>query len=176
MAARGGPNKVFCASLADVFEDNEQLIPWRNDLWALIVATPNLEWQLLTKRPENVLRFSPDRIPRNVWMGTSIENEQYAFRADILRKVDAEIRFISYEPALGPLAHAIGLSEIHWLIYGGESGPNYRKEDKQWARDIERKCRESGTAFFHKQSAAWRTELGIELDGRVVREFPHIVE
>ena len=170
--ATPGANKVFCASLSDVFEDLEQLIPWRNDLWGLIAATPRLEWQLLTKRPENIKRFSPDKIPNNVWIGTSIENEEYVYRADILRSIDAKIRFISYEPALGPIAHKINLQGIHWMIYGGESGPNYRAEDKQWARDIEKKCRETNTAFFHKQSAAWRTEMGITLDGRTVREFP----
>lgn len=171
-ARNGGGNKVFCASLADVFEDNEEVIQWRNELWALIAATPNLQWQLLTKRPENIKPFSPDRIPRNVWIGTSIENEHYVFRADILREIDAKVRFISYEPAIGPIAHKINLRGIHWLIYGGESGPGHRQEDKQWARDVEEKCKETGTAFFHKQSAAFRTEMGIELDGRIIREFP----
>jgi len=172
IAANGGPNKVFCASLADIFEDNDQLIPWRNQLWVLIMQTPNLEWQLLTKRPENIKRFSPDILPQNVWLGTSIENEEYAFRADILRGIKAKIRFISYEPALGPLASTINLNGIHWVIYGGESGKNFRKEDKQWARDMRAKCIEHNVAFFHKQSAAWRTEMGIELDGETIRNFP----
>lgn len=164
--------RVFCASLADIFEDNEQLIAWRNDLWGLITQTPRLEWQLLTKRPENIQRFSPDHIPPNVWIGTSIESAEYVFRADILRKIQARIRFISYEPALGPLATAIDLTDIHWLIYGGESGPHFRPEDKQWARDIKAKCEREEVAFFHKQSSAYRTEVGQELDGEIIHQFP----
>jgi protein gp37 len=101
---------------------------------------------------------------------------QVAARADALREVPARIRFISYEPALGPLDD-LDLSGIHWVIYGGESGPGHRPEGepgdpKAWARAMSNKCRIAGLAFFHKQSAASRTEMGIELDGRIIREFP----
>jgi protein gp37 len=108
----------------------------------------------------------------NVWLGVSIENADYAHRADILRQIPAKVRFISYEPALGPLADSINLDGIHWVIYGGESGKGYRKEDKQWARDMRDKCKREGVAFFHKQSSGFRNETGIELDGEIIHEFP----
>src|SRR5690606_35247436 len=73
--------------------------------------------------------------------------------------------------ALGPL-NDLSLDRIDWVIYGGESGPGHRKEDKQWARDMRDKCAEAEVAFFHKQSAGYRTELGIELDGELIRQFP----
>ena len=94
-----------------------------------------------------------------------------AERADYLRDIPAVVRFISYEPALGSL-NRLDLTGIDWVIYGGESGSGYRLEDKQWAREMRDRCREQGVAFFHKQSAAWKTEQGIELDGEVIRQFP----
>ena len=171
-AKETGRNLVFCASLADIFEDNKQLIQWRYDLFKLIKQTPNLEWQILTKRPENINKLLPCELPSNVWLGTSIENEKVTYRAETLKTTIAKIKFISYEPALGPIAHAIYLKGIDWLIYGGESGNRYRPENKQWARDIMALCRKTGTAFFHKQSAGYKTELGIELDGKLIREYP----
>lgn len=173
--AEGVSLRTFCASLCDVFEGRPDTDEWLVDLWDLIRLTPSLDWQLLTKRPENIL----ERLPADwgegwghVWIGTSIEDERVAGRADILRTIPAKVRFISYEPAIGPLAHALNLDGIDWVIYGGESGPGYRAEDKQWARDMHKACSAAGVAFFHKQSAGYRTELGIELDGAIVREYP----
>jgi protein gp37 len=168
----GRTERVFTCSWSDWFIEDAD--PWRDEAWALIRDTPNLQYQILTKRPGNIL----DRLPSdwgdgypNVWLGVSIENADYAWRADMLRPVPAHVRFISYEPALGPLDD-LDLTGFHWLIYGGESGPGFRPEDKQWARTIRDKCREAGVAFFHKQSAAPRTEMGIELDGEIIREYP----
>ncbi len=173
--AAGESTRVFCASLCDVFEGRTDTDEYLRDLWDLIRATPALDWQLLTKRPENILA----RLPADwgdgwghVWLGTSIEDARVAHRAKTLSKVPARTRFISYEPAIGPLAHALDLQGIDWVIYGGESGPGHRAEDKQWARDVHALCGEQDAAFFHKQSAGYRTELGIELDGRLVREYP----
>lgn len=166
---------VFCASLADVFEDREDLIPWRDDLFSLIKKTGNLDWQLLTKRPENIERMIPDDwddFSSRIWIGTSVENERYAYRAPIVARIPASVHFISYEPALGPIDHAIDLTGIQWLIYGGESGPGYRPHDVDWARRIRAKCEAQGVAFFYKQSAARRTEMGIRLDGEIVRNYP----
>jgi protein gp37 len=161
--------------MCDIFEDHPTIQAETKKLWALIRRTPWLTWQLLTKRPERIAANLPkdwdDGWP-NVWLGVSIENAEYVWRADLLRKIPAAIRFVSYEPALGPLAQALRLDGLHWIIYGGESGPGFRPEDKQWARDMRTACLEHGVAFFHKQSAAYRTEIGIELDGRIVREYP----
>lgn len=174
--AEGRRFRVFCASLADVFEDH----PTWNDiarprLFDLIKQTPMLDWQLLTKRPENIARFLPPDWAQgypNVWLGTSIERIDYCSRADLLRAVPAAVRFISYEPALGPIHSALNLEGIDWLIYGGESGPGFRPDDTQWARDIRDACARSGTAFFYKQTSSFKPGQGGTLDGVVHHEWP----
>lgn len=171
----GVVRRVFSSSMCDVFEDHPTIDQERQRLWHLIGRTPRLEWQLLTKRPERIQANLPTNwtaIRDRVWLGASIENADYAYRADHIRHIDSSVRFISYEPALGPLAHALDLRGIDWVIYGGESGPAYRHEDKQWARDMHAACQACGVAFFHKQSASRFTERGIELDGKIVREYP----
>lgn len=170
----GIQRKVFCASLCDVFEDHPIANATRPRLWDLIEQCTSLDWQLLTKRPERIEQNLPSNWGegwQHVWLGTSVEDMRVAHRVDHLRHIPAVVRFISYEPALGPL-NDLDISGIDWIIYGGESGPGHRKEDKQWARDMHAKCSENGTAFFHKQSAGYRTELGIELDGKIVRQYP----
>jgi protein gp37 len=172
------PAKVFCGSLMDWAEDHPQLDPYREKLWQIIRETPWLHWQLLTKRADRIAELLPSDWRKgypNVWLGTSIENMDYAHRADDLRKIPAVVRFISYEPALGPLAE-IDLQDIHWLIVGGESGPGYREMPHDWAREMKVACERAGTAFFFKQSSAPRTEMGIELDGSIHRNYPTIGE
>ncbi|GAG85336.1 unnamed protein product, partial [marine sediment metagenome] len=132
-------------------------------------------WQLLTKRPEHLSNALPswwwgNPLP-NVWLGTTISNTKVAYRADVLRRTPAAVRFISYEPALGPLDN-LDLTGIHWVIYGGESGHGYRKHNLAWPRVMRSKCRDAGVAFFYKQSPGYRTGMGEELDGEMVREFP----
>lgn len=169
----GSPRLVFTGSLMDWAEDRLDLRDVRADMWRLIRDTPRLHFQLLTKRPENIVKFLPADWGvgyENVWIGTTIENQAVSHRADILRDIPAVVRFVSYEPAIGPLK--IDLSGIDWVIYGGESGPGHRVENKDWARSIRDDCHASGTAFFHKQSSGHRTEMGIELDGKIIREFP----
>jgi protein gp37 len=166
--------RVFCASLADVFEDEEGPNEWRPDVWAMIRSTPNLDYQLLTKRPENIERMLPDDWGdgyENVWLGTSIEDNRVAERSPILAAVPAVVHFISYEPAIGPMDE-VPIDGIEWVIAGGESGPGYRPMDLDWVRDCRSRCESSGTAFFFKQSAAPRTEMGIKLDGEIVRNYP----
>lgn len=140
----GEPHRVFCASLADVFEDRDELIPWRDDLFSLIVATPFLDWMLLTKRPENIQRLWPEGVGylANVWLGASVENQEVAKdRIVDLLWSPAPVHFLSIEPLLGPLC----LSEIvPWekgplvdlIIMGGESGPGARPMDLEWVYDI----------------------------------------
>jgi protein gp37 len=169
------PSRVFVGSLMDWAEDHPDADRLRPGIWEAIRQCDRMVFQLLTKRDDRVAALLPDcwdEIRSRVWLGVSIENADYAHRADGIRRLDAAVRFVSYEPALGPLAHDLDLAGINWLIYGGESGPGYRPEDKQWARDMRDKCKAKGVAFFHKQSAAFRTEMGIELDGEVIREYP----
>jgi len=171
----GTAARVFCASLADIFEDHPDCNASRPDLWDLVKRTPYLHWLILTKRPENIRRmlpesWGPDGWP-NVWLGTSIEDMRVAARADHLRDIPAVVRFVSYEPALGPL-DGLDLSYIDWVIAGGESGPDYRPMKVEWMRAMRDRCREEGRAFFFKQSADRRPERGIKLDGEVVRNYP----
>lgn len=174
----GESRRVFCGSLCDWAEDHPVCNEVRPALWDLIRDTPWLTYQTLTKRPENIDRFLPDDWGNgypNVWMGCTIEDNRVAHRAEHLIAIPAVVHFVSYEPAIGPLDE-LNLHDIEWVIYGGESGPGYRPEDKQWARDMRDRCRDHGVAFFHKQSAAHRTEVGITLDGELIREYPTPIE
>lgn len=167
-------SKVFVGSLMDWAEDHPDAEALRPAMWQAIRENNRLIYQLLTKRPERIASLLPDfwgEIKDRIWLGTSIENNDYAWRADHLRQLDSAVRFISYEPALGPLDR-LDLTGIDWVIYGGESGSSFRPEDKQWARDMRDRCQSLGIAFFHKQSAAYRTEMGIELDGQIIRQYP----
>jgi len=171
----GRSHRVFCSSMCDYLEDHPVIERERAKLWQLIRSTPHLDWQLLTKRSDRIA----DNLPSdwgsngyaNVWLGVSIENMEYANRADDLRSVPAAVRFISYEPALGPL-DALPLEGLDWVIFGGESGPQYREADLQWSRDMRDKCAHEGVAYFHKQSSHFFTERGTTLDGKTVRQYP----
>jgi protein gp37 len=171
----GVRRRVFCGSMMDWAEDHPTAAATRPRLWDTIRECDWLDWQMLTKRPQRIRECLPKDWGsggyHNVWLGTSVEDMRVAERVDHLRDIPAVVRFISYEPALGSL-EALDISGIDWVIYGGESGPGHRAEDKEWARSMHRKCSETGAAFFHKQSAGYRTEMGIELDGKIVREYP----
>lgn len=162
--------RVFCASLADVF-DNAVPPVWRRDLFDVIRETPNLDWLLLTKRPQNIAKMLPSRWADddwpNVWLGTTAENQtEYDRRWAALSAVPARVRFISYEPAIGPLTYIWGRPD--WLICGGESGPGARPMAPEWAAEARDQCRASGIAFFMKQMTR-KAPIPADL---MVREFP----
>lgn len=179
-AAAGERHRVFCASMADVFEDREDLVAPRDRLWRLIRDTPNLDWLLLSKRPENFLRLLPwgpyDDAWPNVWLGVSAENQaRWAQRVPLLSSAPAAVRFVSYEPAIGPL-NIFGASHraVDWIICGGESGPRRRPFDTAWARQVRDDCQSVGIAFFYKQEGGPRPEGKTSplLDGRVYHDYP----
>lgn len=150
--------RVFCASMADVFEDRRDLDPHRERLWALIEETPNLDWLLLTKRPENIGALAEwKKWPRNVWLGTTVENQETAEeRIPELIKHDVKVRFISAEPLLGGLDLSTWLgSELHWVIGGGESGGKARPACPSWFASLRDQCREHGAGFHFKQWGEW---------------------
>lgn len=151
--------RVFCASMADVFEDRAELNSWRNRLWSLIERTPNLDWLLLTKRPELVQRFVPwaDEWPCNVWLGTTVENQEIAEkRLSSIAECRAAIRFASCEPLLGKLDLREWLgSTLHWVIAGGESGPKARPSDPRWFRELRDQCKDKEVPFHFKQWGNW---------------------
>lgn len=181
--------RVFCASLADVFDER---VPteWREDLWELIRATPHLDWLILTKRPENFNDMLPEDWGNgwsNVWLGVTVEdNTTAARRIPILKQTRAARRFLSCEPLLCHIKPA--LCGIDLVIVGGESGSNARFMDVLWARDILCRCIFFGASFFMKQMGdAFDREQrnrGINLDltwGYIppelrVREFPGYTE
>jgi protein gp37 len=155
--------KVFCASMADVFDNNDMLVSSRLRLWQLIRATPHLDWLILTKRIGNAKEMLPADWGggyANVWLGASIVNQVEANR-DIpkLLATPAAIRFLSCEPLLGPIRFVDRWDHIDWIIVGGESGHGARPMDREWADFIRAQCAASGTAFFMKQGsqANWPT-------------------
>lgn len=198
--ADGVRRRVFCASMADVFEARADLDEHRARLWELIAATPWLDWLLLTKRPASVHVLAPARWfvepgnllceacggsaslplgttcneheprmtgwPANVWIGTTVEDQQRADeRLPLLRSIPAPVRFLSCEPLLGPLD--LDLTGISWVIVGGESGPGARPMDPEWVRTLREQCVSADTrgtegmpapAFLFKQWGDWADE------------------
>lgn len=152
----GHRRSVFCASMADVYEDNPDLSNERQKLWGLIEATPWLNWLLLTKRPENILAMSPwgrcERWPDNVWVGTSVGSQRRAEeRIPLLLEVPAAVHFLSCEPLLEALDLSPWLSDLQWVICGGESGLQARLMRVDWARTLRDQCLAKGVPFFFKQ-------------------------
>lgn len=152
----GDPPLVFCASLAD-WLDNQAPDAWRLDLASLIDRTPQLNWLLLTKRIQNFAKHAPwlnGDVPPNVWLGiTCGDQAEYDRDWPKLRELKAPVRFISYEPALGPLR--IQEPAPDWIICGGESGPKARPMNPQWAIELRMDCQLYDVPFFFKQWGEW---------------------
>jgi protein gp37 len=144
------PKKIFVNSMSDLF--HEAVPPkFIARVWNVMADTPQHTYQILTKRPDRMAEIC-NQLPvlNNAWLGTSVENADYLDRIDQLRRVNAIVRFISFEPLIGSVAGA-DLRNIHWAIVGGESGPKSRAMREEWVDEIESMCRAEGTAFFFKQ-------------------------
>lgn len=182
------PARVFTCSWSDFF--HEAADEWRPEAWEIIRQTPHLTYQILTKRIERVGAHLPENWGNgwpNVWLGTSVENQRHAYRAHVLAQIPAALRFVSAEPLLGPVKFVVyhdgsgeyfwSLERIHWVIVGGESGPNARPMNLEWARSLRDDCRQYGVAFFLKQlggaSNPRSHELAV-LDGVRHVEFPEV--
>jgi len=163
----GDRARVFCASMADVFEARSDLNPWREKLWTLIEETPQLDWLLLTKRPERIIVTVPwaAEWPKNVWVGTTVEDQESAEeRLPHLALVPAAVRFISAEPLLSELRIENWLgSSIDWVITGGESGPHARPSSPSWFRNLMIQCMQADVPFHFKQWGDWAPGQGINL-------------
>jgi protein gp37 len=153
--------------MADVFEARKDLDPWREKLWTLIEKTPQLDWLLLTKRPELISQsvgWTTDW-PKNVWIGTTVEDQESAEeRLPHLAQVPAAIKFISAEPLLSDLSIAKWLgASIDWVITGGESGPHARPSSPSWFRKLLIQCMEANVPFHFKPWGDWAPGQGINL-------------
>lgn len=176
-AKHNGGRFVFTCSWSDWFHPSANA--WRAEAWKIVRECPNLAFQILTKRPENITAMLPADWGAgypNVWLGVSIENNDYVWRAEALKKIQAQIRFISAEPLLGPLDR-LDMAGIDWIILGGESGNKHKVRvcDGTWMLDI-MKRRPAGTAVFVKQLGrrfVWHgTELKITNKGADIVQFP----
>ncbi len=177
------PKKIFVNSMSDLFHDGVSNA-FIFAVWKVMRETPHHNYQILTKRPDRMAQIVNehvrDTLP-NVWLGTSIENAAVAERADDLRRVPAAIRFVSFEPLIGPVG-SIDLGGIHWAIVGGESGSAARPIREEWIDEIHAQCQTQRTAFFFKQWGTWgkdnkrrsKRANGREYRGRVWDEMPII--
>jgi len=169
------PKIVFVNSMSDLFHARVPL-GFIQDVMRVITETPQHTYQVLTKRPIRALRLADHlQWPANLWLGVSIENTDVLHRVGHLRQIPAAVRFLSCEPLLGPLDELV-LDGIHWVIAGGESGPNHRPMQLSWARGIRDTCTASSVPFFFKQWGGRTSKtLGRELDGRTWDQMPRRV-
>lgn len=169
------PRLVFVNSMSDLFH-HDIPIDFIQQIFQTMRECPQHVFQILTKRSDRVRQLAKQiDWPRNVWMGVSVEDAQALHRVDDLREVPAAVRFLSCEPLIGSL-EAIGLSGIHWVIVGGESGPGARPMEVEWVREIYRACRKQKVPFFFKQWGGVRKDLtGRLLGGKTYDEMPQSV-
>jgi protein gp37 len=166
------PRFVFVNSMSDLFHD-EVPFPYLQAVFQVMTDAKWHVFQVLTKRSERLAEVA-HRLhwPENVWMGVSVENEDYTYRIEHLRSVPAAIRFLSVEPLLGPILN-LPLANIDWVIVGGESGPNARAVDPSWVRSIRDDCLNANVPFFFKQWGGVRkSRSGRLLDDRTWDEIP----
>lgn len=172
------PRRVFVNSMSDLFHADipEEFV---RSVFKTMLEVDRHTYQILTKRPARALRFwkrnsdllDSAPMPEHIWIGTSVEDQEVAYRVDHLREVPAEVRFLSCEPLLGPLT--LDLEGIGWVIVGGESGPNYRPLDLNDARKIRDQCLQAGVPFFFKQVGGRTPKAGgRELDGETWEQYP----
>ncbi len=166
------PRKIFVNSMSDLFHEAVPL-----DFIQAVFDTMNRasqhNFQVLTKRSERLLEISGELTwTDNIWMGVSVELEDYEFRIDDLRATQAAVKFLSLEPLLGSL-NAVSLSNIDWVIVGGESGPGSRPIEKAWVREIRDNCNDQAVPFFFKQWGGFnKKKNGRMLDNRIHDAFP----
>lgn len=166
------PQTIFVNSMSDLFHPDVPL-----DFICLVFDVMRRAYwhrfQVLTKRAERLEQLGARLSwPANVWMGVSVENERYKYRIDHLRNTDAQVKFLSLEPLLGPL-HGLDLAGIDWVIVGGESGPAARPVAPSWVTDLRDQCHEARVPFFFKQwGGRNKKAAGRMLDGRVWDQMP----
>jgi protein gp37 len=166
------PRRIFVNSMSDLFHKDVPDAFVRSIFDTMLQADWHT-YQILTKRPQRLARLGQSLPwPSHIWIGVSVETNDYAWRADSLRQVPAAVRFISAEPLLGPVDQ-LSLDGLHWVITGGESGAGHRQCDPAWVRDVRDRCVGEGVAYFHKQWGGRTPKAGGRiLDGRTWDEQP----
>jgi protein gp37 len=167
---------IFVNSMSDLFH-RDVPTEYIDRVFNVMAQADWHRFQILTKRSERLLDLSPN-LPwqTNMWMGVSVETDDYLFRIDHLRKTDAPVKFLSLEPLLGPLP-GLNLDQIDWVIVGGESGPRARPMAPSWVIDIRDRCRAAGVPFFFKQwGGARKKATGRILEGRTWEEMPQMTK
>ncbi|MGK9367321.1 DUF5131 family protein [Melioribacter sp. Ez-97] len=175
------PTKFFVNSMSDLFHE-EMPFEYLDMIFDVIRKTPRHIYQILTKRDKIMIKyFSNKNVPSNVWLGVSVESAAFKNRIDTLRKINAKVRFISFEPLIGYVGD-LDLTGIHWAIVGGESGKSARPIKAEWIEGIFAKCKGQGVASFFKQWGAWGADEikrnkkmnGRKFKGKVWNEYPVI--
>ena len=172
------PKKVFVNSMSDLFHENSRM-EFIGSCFDVMLKANQHVYQILTKRPDTMADFSKffenyfgDIIPPHLWMGTSVENEDFKWRIDALREVKCHTRFLSVEPLLGPMGK-LNLSHIDWVIIGGESGAKFRPVKGEWIMDIIKQCKKQKVAVFFKQWGGFRPKSGGRtINGKTYDQYP----
>lgn len=177
---RKKPTVYFVNSMSDVFHED---VPFEyiDQVFRTITKTPQHTYQILTKRADRMAEYFANKtVPENAWIGVSVEDQKHGVpRIGLLRQVNAKVRFLSVEPLLESLGD-LDLTNIHWVIVGGESGPKARPMQEAWVEDIRVQCEDADVAFFFKQWGGWgrdgkkraKKQNGRELNGRTWDGMP----
>jgi protein gp37 len=172
------PKKIFVNSMSDLFHEDARM-EYVGSCFDVMLKANHHQYQVLTKRPDIMADFSihfknyfQNIIPPHIWMGTSIENEDFKWRIDALREVQCCTKFLSIEPLLGPMG-TLDLVDIDWVIIGGESGPKFRPVKKEWIINVIKQCKKQKVAVFFKQWGGFRPKSGgREINGQTYDDYP----
>ena len=172
--------KIFVNSMSDLFHEKSR-IEYIGSCFHTMLQADHHFYQVLTKRSLAMLEFSGffkdyfgEKIPPHIWMGVSVENSNYKWRVDDLRKVKCHTRFLSIEPLIGPVGR-LNLKKIDWVIIGGESGPGHRKVKEQWILDVIKQCKKQKVCVFFKQWGGIRAKSGGRtIRGRTYDQYPTV--
>lgn len=173
------PTLYFVNSMSDLFHEKMDF-GFLDSIMQVIAETPHHQYQILTKRPQRMREyFLKNAIPANVWVGATVESSDVKSRIDLIRDLDASVKWLSCEPLIGDLGE-IDLRGIDWVIAGGESGFNARPMQEKWVLSIKRQCEAQNVAFFFKQWGAWgsdgikrsKKENGALLQGKIYQNYP----
>lgn len=166
------PQYIFVNSMSDLFHETINF-SFIQEVFDIMNRASWHKFQILTKRTSRLIELAPKlHFSQNIWMGVSVENSDYLYRIDRLRQTDAKIKFVSFEPLLGPI-DGLNLKGIDWVIVGGETGPGAREVKEGWVKSILELCLENKVPFFFKHwGGVNRKKRGRTLNGREWNEFP----